>query len=71
LEECLLHDVRSVRFGYGLDLLFNLVRLNGRVRQNAIEAPVLLTLRLLGVESISFVGDLTDAMKASPERINW
>jgi hypothetical protein len=70
-EECLLHDVRPVMFGYGLDVVFNLVRVGDRVRENVLDSPMLLTLRLLGVDSVNFVGGLTLSMKAAPEQINW
>lgn len=71
LQECLLYDVRPVVFGFGVDLVFNLVRPDGHVRADVLDRPELVTFRLLGVESISFVGGLTDAMRAAPEKINW
>jgi hypothetical protein len=70
-EECLFHDIRIFKYGFGFDLIFNVIRTNGAVRMQALSMPALVTCRLLGVESISFVGGLTDAMKADPERINW
>jgi hypothetical protein len=71
-EECLLADVRPVRFGYGIDLVINDGRDGeGRVRNDILERSLLTTIRLLGVESLNFVGALTPAMKEHPERIDW
>lgn len=70
-EDCLVHDVRPIMFGYGLDLTINVVRENGRVRSDVFEAPRLVTVRMLGVDRISFDGGLTEAMKQEPEKIDW
>ena len=70
-EECLVHDVRPIIFGFGLDLIMNYVWDGGGVRENALDFPQLVTLRMLGVDHVSFVGGLTESMKANPEMINW
>nr|WTB28309.1 immunity 50 family protein [Streptomyces sp. NBC_00830]WTB35772.1 immunity 50 family protein [Streptomyces sp. NBC_00830] len=71
-EECLLHDLRLTRFGFGVDLTFNLVRdENGEVRDDVLERPVLVTLTLSGVEALRLSGGLTDAMREDPESVNW
>jgi hypothetical protein len=71
-EEWLLHDVRAVLFGYGIDLTLNSVRdERGRMRTDVLERPILVTLRLKGVETLNFVGGLTAAMRANPEHLDW
>jgi hypothetical protein len=70
-EECLVHDVRPVIFGFGLDLVMNYVWDDSRVREDALEAPHLVTLRMLGVDSVCFVGGLTGSMKDDPGGIGW
>jgi hypothetical protein len=70
-EECLVHDVRPVIFGFGLDLVMNYVWDDGQVREGALDAPHLVTLRMLGVDSLRFVGGLTESMKADPGGIGW
>lgn len=71
-EECILHDVRFVNFGYGVALTFNYVwGSDGAVRTDVLENPKLVTLELLGVESLEFVGALTSGMKASPNKVGW
>jgi|tagenome__1003787_1003787.scaffolds.fasta_scaffold20031757_2 hypothetical protein len=70
-EECLVHDVRPVIFGFGLDLVMNYVWDGGRVREDALDAPYFVTLRMLGVDSVRFVGGLTESMKADPGKIGW
>lgn len=70
-QECLLHDVRPVSFGYGLDLVINYVWSDGKLRDDALEAPHLVTLRMLGLDSLCFVGGLTGAMKDQSEVIDW
>jgi hypothetical protein len=54
-EECLLHDLRPVHFGYGLQ----------------VDIPVLVSLHLMGVQRLEFTGALSPAMLADPEQINW
>lgn len=71
-EDCLLHDVHPVMFGYGLELVLNYVwSEDGTVRPDAVEKPRLVVLRLLGLESLEFRGGLSPAMKQEPEAINW
>jgi hypothetical protein len=68
----LLHDLRLVNFGFSLDLVFNDIWTpDGRVRPDVLERPVLLTFRLLGVESLRLTGGLTAAMIEHPNEINW
>jgi len=70
--ECILWEFHSTRFGYGLDLAINLIwDTNGRVREDALEKPLLFIFQLLGIESLRLVGDLTSGMKADPGMINW
>lgn len=72
LEECLLHEIRISPDLYEVVLKFNYVwGTDGLVRDRVLEEPVLLTLRLIGVEELGFVGALTDGMKQHPERIDW
>lgn len=71
-RECILHDIRLYRFGYGIDLVFNDVRdPEGQIRPDILEHPRLVTLRLLGVDSLTFIGGLTAAMKERPDMIDW
>jgi hypothetical protein len=71
-EECLLSDVRPIKFGYGIDLVINDVwDAEGCRRSDIIERPLLTTIRLLGVDFLRFTGALTSAMKEDPEQIDW
>ncbi|WP_328992589.1 hypothetical protein OG394_39970 [Kribbella sp. NBC_01245] len=70
-EECLIHDIRPVRYGYGVDIAINSVWRDGKVRPDVLQKPDLVTLSLLGVESLRFTGGLTDDMKRDPAAINW
>ncbi|MBG0568526.1 hypothetical protein [Actinoplanes aureus] len=70
-EECLVHDVRPIMFGFGVDLVMNYIWSDSGVREKVLESPRLVTLRMLGVDHISFVGDLTESMKENPKLINW
>jgi hypothetical protein len=70
-EDCLLHDVRPIIFGFGVDLVVNYIWRDGGVRENALEVPHLVTLRMLGVDRLCFVGDLSESMKSDPGKINW
>jgi hypothetical protein len=71
-EECLVHDVRPIKFGFGLDLVVNHVWSDGgAVRPDVLEVPRLVTLRLLGLESLQFTGALTASMRRDPDAINW
>src|SRR5262245_28572058 len=71
-EECLLHDVRFVNFGFGVDVVFNYVwGEGGRVRNDVLENPHLVAFHLLGVESLRFQGGLTSGMRENFESINW
>ena len=72
-EECLLHSVRSDDGLFSLDLTFEFVWADDHsyeVRPDT-DDPVLVTLRLTAIESISFHGGLTDAMRAEPDLVNW
>src|SRR3989442_14766440 len=72
LEDCLLHDLRLVQFGFGIDLTFNYVWSDeNQVRSDVLEKPKLITLRLIGVESLNLRGGLTGGMIDNPELINW
>jgi hypothetical protein len=71
-QECLLHDVRPVRFGFGINLVFNYAwTKEGNIREDVIERPQLATLSLLGVQYLRFSGGLTQGMLENPELINW
>ncbi|MEU6020805.1 hypothetical protein [Micromonospora sp. NPDC047134] len=70
-EECLVHDVRPIIFGFGLDLVMNYVWDDGGIREDALDVPHLVTLRMLGVDYLCFAGGLTESMKGDPGRINW
>lgn len=71
-EECLLHEVRWTNGLYAADVVFNYVwDSSGRVRENVLEELVLVTLRVVGVERLLFVGSLTDGMKREPQSIDW
>ncbi len=41
------------------------------VRKDVLETPHLVTLRMLGVDHLRFVGDLSESMKDDPGRIGW
>jgi hypothetical protein len=70
--ECILWEFHSTRFGYGLDLAINSIwDKDGRVREDALEEPLLYIFHLLGIESLRLAGDLTSGMKADPGMINW
>lgn len=72
LEECLVHEVQISPDLYQVVITFNYVwDASGAVRERVLEEPVLLTLRLIGLEQIRFVGALTEGMKQHPDRINW
>lgn len=71
-EECLLHDVRPVQFGYGLKVDINYVwGESGTIRPDILERPVLVSLYLMGVQRLEFTGALSAAMLAVPEQIKW
>lgn len=70
-EECLIHDVRPIRYGYGMEIVINYVWRDGKIRPDVLQSPDLVTLRLLGVESLRLIGGLTDDMKRDPSAINW
>jgi len=71
-DECILWEFHSTRFGYGLDLAVNLIwDKDGRVREDALEKPLLFIFHLLGVESLRLLADLTSGMKADPGMIDW
>jgi len=72
LEECLLHEVRMSPDFYRAEILFNCVwDDNGRARERVLEEPVLVSVRLVGIEELRLVGELTAGMKRSPELIDW
>lgn len=72
LEECLLHEVRGVRGFYSAELDFNYVwDSNGSVRQRILDEPVIVRVRLIGIEDFHLVGALTDGMRRSPDAIDW
>lgn len=71
-EECLLHEVRSNHWFYSVDLVFNYVwDSDGAIRKDFTRHPLLVTLRLSGLEEFHLIGALTSGMKQSPERIDW
>lgn len=71
-ESCLLHEVRVWNFLYNVDLVFNYVWSSGNdVRPDVLTSPFFVTLRLVGVEDLRYVGALTEGMRQHPERINW
>ena len=70
-EECLFHDVRPILFGYGLDLVMNYVWDGGAIREDVLDVPRLVTLRMLGVDYLCFIGGLTESMKGDQGGINW
>jgi hypothetical protein len=71
-DECLLNEMRFVRFGFGIDLVFNYIwQTKDRVRNNILDNPHLVTFGLLGVESLQFHGGLTSGLRANFDRINW
>jgi hypothetical protein len=69
-DEALLHDVRSTDGMFNLELVFNVIRIDGEVRSN-LSDPMLVALRLEGIERLRYEGGLTDGMRESPERIDW
>lgn len=71
--ECLLHDISLIRFGYGLELAFNYVwdQSGLQVRADILGDPLIVRLRLLGVERVAFKGALTKGMLSEPEAIGW
>lgn len=72
LEECILWEFRSTRFGYGLDISFNYVwDANGRVPDDILERPALITFHLLGVDSIRFSSGRRPEAQTDPGMINW
>lgn len=73
LEECLLHDMHFIKFGFGVELIFNYVwdEDGSSVRRDVLESPIFLALRLFGVESLLFKGSLTHGMKTRPDLIDW
>lgn len=71
-EECLFHEIRWTNWLYSADLVFNYVwDRSGRIRSDVLEEPVLVALHVVGIESLRFVGALTEGMKRESERINW
>ncbi|RMI42781.1 hypothetical protein EBN88_08620 [Streptomyces triticirhizae] len=71
-EECLLHDVRPVHFGFGVRMDINHVwGPDGQVRPDALERPVLVRLFLMGVQRLEFTGALNHAQLADPEQLDW
>lgn len=72
LEECILWEYRSARFGYGLDLAFNYIwDEDGRIPDDILENPRLLVFNLFGVCSLKFSsGNRSDAEMDSG-MINW
>jgi hypothetical protein len=67
-----LHEVRVWNFLYNVDLVFNYVWSSGNdVRPDVLTSPFFVTLRLVGVEDLRYVGALTEGMRQHPERINW
>jgi hypothetical protein len=70
--ECILWEYRSTRFGYGLNLSINYVWDDQKkVREDALEKPVLFLFQLIGVDSIRLTGGLTSGMKSDPGMIDW
>lgn len=71
-EECLLDDVRWLRFGSQIDLVFNYVwDEGGQVRDRVLEEPRLVTVRCFGVQELMLSNHLTQAMLDEPDRLNW
>lgn len=72
LEECLLHEIRVSPDLYRIELKFNHIwKGEDRVRERVLEEPVFVTLRLVGIEELQFIGALTEGMKGSPELLDW
>jgi hypothetical protein len=70
--ECILWEFHSTHFGFGLDLAINFIwDKDGRIREDALEKPLLYIFHLLGIDSLHLVGDLTSGMKVDPMMINW
>jgi hypothetical protein len=69
-EECLLHDVRLVQYGFSAEVAFNVIWDDrGRIRDGILENPRLVTLELEGVAALRLVGGLSPAM--DPAAIDW
>jgi hypothetical protein len=72
LEECILWEYRSTRFGYGLDLTFNYIwDENGRIPDDILENPRLLIFNLFGVHSLQFSSEDGLGPEMDPGMINW
>jgi hypothetical protein len=71
-DESILWEFHTTHFGYGLDLAINYVKDDNRkVREQALEKPLLFVFQLLGVESIRLAAGLTPGMKTDPGMIDW
>lgn len=72
LEECLLYEVRSVQGFYSAELEFDYTwGPDGLVRPDVDDVPLLVTLRLIGIEDFHLVGALTKGMREFPDQIDW
>lgn len=72
LEECILWEYRSTRFGYGLDLSFNYVwDENGRIPDDILENPRLIVFNLFGIYSLKFSSGNRPDADTDPGMINW
>jgi hypothetical protein len=72
LEECILWEYRSRRFGYSLDVSFNYIwDENGHIPDDILENPQLLTFSLTGVRSLGFSSDDGRDPEMNPGLINW
>lgn len=72
LEECILWEYRSTRFGYGLDLSFNYVwDENGRIPDDILENPRLVVFNLFGIFSLKFSSGNRPDADTDPGMINW
>lgn len=72
LEECILWEYRSTRFGYGLELSFNYVwDENGQIPDDILENPRLIVFKLFGIYSIKFSSGNKPDADTDPGMINW
>jgi hypothetical protein len=72
LEECILWEYRSTRFGYGLDLSFNYVwDENGGIPDDILENPRLIVFNLFGIYSLTFSSGNRPDADTDPGMINW
>ena len=72
LQECLLVEVRLTEHLYTAELVFDhMWESYGRVRPDLGEGQELVTVRLVGVEELRFVGALNDVQRDRPDEIDW